>query len=278
MKRVGVSTAGVLPTEATFVALRAAGIDATEISVTWNLYEELNYRDIKRFSQEYGVQLWSYHLPFCPFEVVDVCALDKAVREGTVRYFTELIGKASDIGIDKFVVHPSSEPLEAAKREEHLRAAEESLDRLAEIAYRNGAVMVVEDLPRTCLGNTSSEISRLIAVNDKLRVCFDTNHLLTEDSADFVRAVGDKIVTLHMSDYDGRNERHWMPGEGCVDWPRLVEALESVGYDGVWMYELPLAANPTIDRPRDLTFEDFKENIGYLWNKKQPPAIGRPKL
>lgn len=278
MKRIGVSTAGVLPCEATFAAMRDAGIDAMEISVTWDLYKDLNYRDLKRFAAEYGVQLWSYHLPFCPFEVVDISSPDKAVREGTIRYFTELMEQAADIGIDKFVVHPSGEPLDPKERESHFCTAEESLDRMAEIAHRLGGIVAVEDLPRTCLGNTSEEIRRLLAVNDKLRVCFDTNHLLSEDPVKFVQAVGNKIVTLHMSDCDGRDERHWMPGEGTLDWPALVAALESVGYDGVWMYELQLVAKDTIDRPRDLTFADFKENARYLLNKHQPPAIGRPKL
>jgi sugar phosphate isomerase/epimerase len=44
-------------------------------------------------------------------------------------------------------------------------------------------------------------------------VCFDTNHLLKESSEDFARAVGPHIVTLHVSDYDGKDERHWMAGE-----------------------------------------------------------------
>ena len=82
------------------------------------------------------------------------------------------------IGIDKFIVHPSAEPIEKDLRSENFKYSMESLDRLAEIAYAEGAVIAVEDLPRTCLGNSADEIGKLISVNDKLRVCFDTNHLL----------------------------------------------------------------------------------------------------
>ena len=48
-------------------------------------------------------------------------------------------------------------------------------------AQQLGQVIAVEDLPRTCLGRESSEMLELISVNDKLRVCFDTNHLLQKD-------------------------------------------------------------------------------------------------
>ena len=117
----------------------------------------------------------------------------------------------------------------------------------------------MEDLPRTCLGNCSAEILELLTADPSLTVCFDTNHLLGEPIADFVRAVGKKIETLHVSDYDFCNERHWLPYEGKVNWVELVEALEEVGYNGVWMYEIGFKASKNIDRDRDLNFDDFKE-------------------
>ena len=105
-----------------------------------------------------------------------------------------------------------------------------------------GAVIAVEDLPRTCLGNTSDDIRKLISVNDKLRVCFDTNHLLEEDNIEFMKKLADKIITLHISDYDFLNERHWLPGEGKLDWAAMFSTLKEIGYNGVWMYEIKIFA------------------------------------
>ena len=56
----------------------------------------------------------------------------------------------------------------------------------------------------------------LISADDRLRVCFDTNHLLKESIIDFIYNVGDKIITTHVSDYARENERHWLPGEGVI--------------------------------------------------------------
>ncbi|MBR6634751.1 MAG: TIM barrel protein, partial [Clostridia bacterium] len=88
-----------------------------------------------------------------------------------------------------------------------MNCAKDSLSRLAEIADREGAVLCVEDLPRTCLGRNSEEIAELVSVDERLKLCLDTNHLFTEALPDYIRKFGKRIVTIHVSDYDFLNER-----------------------------------------------------------------------
>lgn len=74
------------------------------------------------------------------------------------------------------------------------------------------------------IGRTSAEMLRPIGGCTEAMVCFDTNHLLLESHADFIGALGDRIATIHLSDYDGRDERHWLPGRGVIDWPDLCRS------------------------------------------------------
>ena len=53
-----------------------------------------------------------------------------------------------------------------------------------------------------------------------------------------MKKLGKDIITLHISDYDFVDERHWLPKEGKTDWDSLIKALVECGYDGVWMYEV----------------------------------------
>ena len=152
--------------------------------------------------------------------------------------------------------------------------AKRSLDALAKVCRESGVTLCVEDLPRTCIGNCSAEILDLISVNSDLRVCFDTNHLLFEKPVDFVRAVADKIVTVHVSDYDFIDERHWLPGEGDVEWSALLAALDEVGYSGPWLYEIGLEAPKSIIRARDLTPRDFVLNAEELFLHKPFSVLG----
>jgi sugar phosphate isomerase/epimerase len=68
-------------------------------------------------------------------------------------------------------------------------------------------------------------------------ICFDTNHYFKGTSLDFVRKVGYRIASIHVSDYDGVNECHWIPGDGIIPWGELVHHIKSKGYKGVFMYE-----------------------------------------
>ena len=256
--------------------MREAGIEAVEISLGRDATLALDYEKLRRDSDAAGIELWSFHLPFMPFDEIDVSSTDEEMRRRSVDMLADMIRRATAIGIKRLVIHPSGEPIEEADRSLRLLAAKKSLAELCEITADGGAVLCVENLPRTCLGRNSSDILELISADPRLRVCFDTNHLLNEEIPDFIYAVGNKISTIHVSDYDRLNERHWLPGEGCIYWQVLYHALLDVGYSGAWLYELNLEALPSIIRPRDLTFSDFKKNAEEIFAGNSPTAIGTP--
>ena len=272
MYKIGLSSAGRMPDAEWFVQCRAAGIEAVEISLAGKDYPDFDYRKAAREARESGVDLWSFHLPFV-FELYDVSRPDMA--EDSVGKLSEMIKRASDVGIERMVIHASGEPVpeDAIGRRERMECAKESLARLADVASACGSVVAVEDLPRTCLGRNSDEILELIGAHDALRVCFDTNHLLGESGVDFIRKLKGKIITTHVSDYDFINERHWLPGEGDLDWSALLGALREIDYGGVWLYELGFACPKSILRPRDLTCEDIVRNAGELFEGIKPTVI-----
>ena len=137
-----------------------------------------------------------------------------------------------------------------------------------EIAQKSGGTVAVEDLPRTCLGRDTDELCKLVSADDRLRVCFDMNHLLYDDNVEFIKALGEKIITVHVSDYDFTNERHWLPGEGKNPWDAIYNGLKEVGYNGVWMYELGFKSPRTLTRSRDLDFSDFYNNAMEIMSGK----------
>lgn len=275
MYKIGLSTCGKAINRQLFEQYRKNGITAMEISLAAKDYADIDYKELKKSSEETGVDLWSYHLPFEPFEELDIS--NKELCKTTIRYFEELIKKASEIGIKRFIVHPSGEPIENGERAERIKCAKESLFTLAEIAKKNGAIIAVEDLPRSCIGKNSDEISELVSVSDDLAVCFDTNHLLGENPIDFIRKLGKRIITTHISDYDFVNERHWLPGEGKLDWNAVLEAFKDIGYDGIWLYEIGFVCPISIIRDRDLTCDDFVRNAKELFENKEITVFSRQK-
>lgn len=273
MRKIGVSACGFELTEENFIKLKKSGLSAMELCREPLQYENINYGEVKTFADKYGIALWSFHLPFWPFTQIDISSPDKELRNGTVEYLSELIKKASDIGIDKYVIHSSGEWKDGSSRTERMKCAKDTLAKLADIAASCGGVVAVEDLPRTCLGNTSEEIAELISADDRLRICFDTNHLLREDNLEFMEKLGDKIITVHVSDYDFVDEKHWLPGEGKIDWMAMMKKFDEIGYAGAWIYEMGLKSPAILGRSRDLVFEDFYNNAICLFDGKIPDKI-----
>ena len=230
--------------EETLRALAAAGIAQIELSsgAVAPFFNELDFphkaKELVSLAGSCGVTVSSVHLPFGPFSEIDPAHKDPAVRAHVVELQTELLNAAGDAGIPKAVIHPSGEPYEENERAERLELAADVIAKVTDAADSAGVTLCLENLPRTCLCRTSDEMLYFLERIPDLRVVFDTNHSLKEDNVHYIRAVGSKIVTLHVSDYDFIDEKHWLPLEGKNDWPAIVSALEEVGYEGRFLYEL----------------------------------------
>lgn len=273
--KIALSTCGFTPDEEAFRKLSEAGIDAVEISMEkWHM-DVLDIHAVRKYADTYGVELWSCHLPFYPFEVIDLSSEDAAVREHTLEYYRNLIAKWTAVGVTRFVVHPSGEPISAEVRGAHLAHTKDSLKKLADIAEAHGAIIAVEDLPRSCLANTADELLEIISADGRLKVCFDVNHLLQGSHEEFIEKLGDRIITLHISDYDFKDEKHWLPGEGDIHWQSLYQGLVKIGYDGMWLYELGQTPPRHLHRDRNLTFSDYVDNAKTIFAGDIPKALGQ---
>ena len=234
------------------------GVECIELSFSYNYYYgELDFvghsREIATDASRAGLELWSIHLPFSG--ELDISHPDTAKRSFAMQTNLELIDAASDAGVKVAVVHPSSEPISDSDRQGRLECSKANLRILAKKAGQAGMRLAVENLPRTCLCNHSRDVLFLLEDNDDLYVVYDTNHLLIQDNVEFIRAVGDRIITLHVSDYDFIDERHQLPLEGKNDWKSIITALDEVGYDGPWMYEV---SSRGIYTPKDLRENQLK--------------------
>ena len=71
MLKIGVSGGCVELTEENLAKMSKAGITAVELSSSPVFQSEADYGILKKTAEKYGVDLWSCHLPFYPFEDFD---------------------------------------------------------------------------------------------------------------------------------------------------------------------------------------------------------------
>lgn len=186
--------------------------------------------------QASGLKVWSVHMPYS--RTLDISVSDDSARAANVDFLKEMIRVAGTFHPQYLVLHPSSEPISPEEREQRLVNSHASIGELAPAAKEIGAVLCVENLPRTCLGQNAQEMMRLIEGYDEVGLCFDTNHLMYQSHEDYLANVGKGLIkTVHLSDYDFVDECHWVPGQGLTDWNNLWQGIRDNGYDGIMMFE-----------------------------------------
>ena len=186
--------------------------------------------------QQAGIKVWSVHMPFS--RTLDISVIDDAKRNENIQYMKDAMRMAAVFQPQYIVLHPSSEPISPDEREQRLANSHTAIGYLAPIAKEIGAVLCIENLPRTCLGQNGEEMMRLIDGYEDVGICFDTNHLLYQSHSDFLKTIRKgTIKTVHISDYDFSDERHLVPGKGLIDNKALWTSIKENGYEGIMMFE-----------------------------------------
>lgn len=182
------------------------------------------------------LRVWSVHLPFGAGW--DIAHWVESEREAVCRSLMRIMDITAAWGPRVFVLHGCLEPVSDAERPVRVARSILSMRELDEHARRLGARVALEDLPRSCLANCSLETRAMAQAAGDVPICFDVNHLLGESHESFLNALASQVVTTHLSDYDGVDERHWLPGEGIVPWKRILDGLMEAGYRGPFLFEL----------------------------------------
>lgn len=115
-------------------------------------------------------------------------------------------------------------------------------DRAASVGVRVG----VEYEP-ALLVETADEVAWLIdrVGHPALGVNLDIGHAVCagEDAVDSVERLASRIWNVHVEDIRGRKHHHLVPGEGDLDFDRVIAALARVGYEGALTVELYTCAD-----------------------------------
>ena len=185
----------------------------------------------------------------------DFSSPDEAVRVKAVAKLKEIFPVLDPFSPVCYVIHGSYEPIMNKDRAAHIEALKQSL---RELIPDTKTPIAVETLPRTCLLNTAEETCAIIDAVPNARVCIDVNHFLQNPSHDEVAEIGERAITTHISDHDYLTERHWMPGQGKIDWMLLLEAFEKSGYRGAFNYEVSLET---------ASCKEIKENYDDIFNR-----------
>ena len=241
---VSLHMVGMPITERLLSALAASGVKTVELfpGLFGKGRGELDEVLLRETLTAMGARTASVHAPFGT--ELDLSSAENDVRATGLASLRNSVDLAERFGADVVVVHASAEPIPDQDRPHRLARATASLHSLSGRCEETGIRLAIELLPRSCIGNTVEELLAILREldSDLFGVCLDVNHLMERyhELPDWVRALGPHLVTLHISDYDGVDEKHWLPGAGVIAWRPFMDALTEIGYSGPFNYESAL--------------------------------------
>lgn len=216
---------------------------------------------LKAMLQQHTVRPMTVHARFG--NAYDVSSLDDEIIPQALAAAKVAIDLAQELDAPMIVMHASAEPIAPAERQRRLNRAQASFAKIGTWCRTAHKRVAIELLPRTCLGNTVEELLELLRALDDATfgVCLDTNHLMDrfQELPENVRTLGDRLITLHLSDYDGIDEKHELPGTGVLDWRAFMQALRDIDYNGPFNYECKPAGETFAAR-----IQTLQENFAWL--------------
>jgi sugar phosphate isomerase/epimerase len=246
-------------TEAHLAAVKRHGFDCVEFFATKSHIDytsDAEAQKLRTWLANTGVRAHSIHAPITNAlkngewgEVWSNAAADSARRQLAVAESSRAMHFAAAIGA-KFVVTHLGVPdsMQAPGPDNDPGALSRSLSALAAESRSHGLTLALEVIPNR-LSTPEALVTRLETAADSSEdadeivghgVCLDVGHahLMAGGAVDAVEVLGGHLVTSHIHDNAGKRDDHLVPFEGTINWSALVMAMEKVGYDGVWMFEI----------------------------------------
>jgi D-psicose/D-tagatose/L-ribulose 3-epimerase len=237
------------PLEATLERASRLAYESIELAGEPGKYDIASTRSL---FAKYNLSCWGAVTIMHPGR--DLIAASEATRSSTISYMREVVNLASGLGGKIITMVPSTvgKTRPEASPEQEWKWAVEGLKEVCTLAGEKGLKVAIEPLNRfeTYFIN---RVDQALAMVDELEmehvgIAFDPFHLHMEERDIFaaIKACNRNGRTLIHDVHLGDNNR-LAPGDGSIDWPRFVETLRSVGYDGGLAAEFmpPIDRTPT---------------------------------
>ncbi len=235
------------------VEIAAHGFEAIEL---FALREHFDYRDrraavaLAEWLDDTRLRLHSMHAPIAGTyaagtwkDGLSLASADESRRKAALDETLATLDVAAAVPYQVLVVHCGVPDPHAARGDNHRGALVRSLEELSPVAQRFGVQLAIEVIPNEL--STPSALVDLIEsdIDAQLGICMDVGHArLMGDVVDAIETCSGHVITTHLHDNRGRNDDHLVPGRGAIDWDAATLAFQKVGYDGMWMFELAVAA------------------------------------
>jgi sugar phosphate isomerase/epimerase len=238
------------------------GLDCVDFSLSdpvtsprWQLSDDELKAEMlrhKEWSEQYGVTICQTHSPY-DFNL-GYAWMDPEKRKEFWRVQVQAIKATSYLGTPYMVVHPLSVPGRMTE-ENYAKAKQHNIEFLqylkpyleeydVKVAIENSPAKnaVLGRFERSNLSRAEDYIDYIDSMDsDRFVACLDIGHAYVsgDDPVDIIYKLGKKYLhVLHIHDNNLIRDEHMFPGSGKGDWYRIGKALNDIGFEGVFSFEV----------------------------------------
>lgn len=241
------------------VEIAAHDFEVVEVFATkthFNYHDPAAVAQLAEWLDDTRLTLHSLHAPICASliggvwgESYSTAIGDEARRRKTLSEAVAALAVAATIPYRHLVVHlgvPTLGDVPTAA-DNSRQAARRSVETLHQAAAEAGVALALEVIPNAL--STADALVHLIEDDLELPglgICLDTGHaFIMGDLVDAIETCSGHVVTTHLHDNRGKKDDHLVPFAGAIDWPAALLAMQKVGYDGAWMFEVANTGSAT---------------------------------
>lgn len=214
---------------------------AVEIFFPYNLSEDnysIYYNNVRNLKARHLNCEVVMHLPFGVDN--NLCDLNDYVR--IVQRMKDGIEFTSHFGTKKLTLHLGGVKKDVP-RKDYINHIVPVLKVLCTYASKYNMNVMIENMPKDIeLGYSPNEIREIIdsVGMDNLKFILDTGHAHVSDYEieDYIELLHDKLYHIHFSDNMGKSDEHKRMGLGNIDFEKVFNKLQEVGYDQLHCMEV----------------------------------------
>ena len=250
----------VLPLPDRVKLIKKAGFGAT--TLWWE--DEIGSPVIKKermpdMVRDAGLIVENIHIPYDDCD--DLWSEHKPTRDAIVNKYIHWLNDCAEYYIPIMVMHITNFS-GLPTPDQNGKYGLDSIGRLLKAAEDLGIMIALENTDREdYIHYVLSEIH-----SDYLGFCYDSSHnrRYGHNTLDLLRKRANRITSTHLSDNDGIEDRHWLPGEGIIDWNQLADLFPS-NYTGCFTLEVCPTEQELRQTPESFLSQAYKS---ALWLKK----------
>lgn len=220
-----------LPLRKRIPLIREAGFQAT--SLWWG--HDQDFEDVPKdqtaaLVRDAGLYLENIHAPYEGSN--DLWSPDSSIRQKAVLDRLGWIEDCARYQIPILVMHATKGPDLPGP----IQYGMESMGKIVKEAEKIKVTLALENTHRVdCLDMILTEFD-----TPTLGLCYDTSHawIGMKSQLTILDKWKHRLVNLHLSDNDGQDDQHWLPGEGIIDWPAVGQSLPEQIASGCFMLEV----------------------------------------